>query len=86
MWPSLDMLVDVTAWWHFAVMMFVAVAMAAAIILIGSLIIAIPGLIVDLLILRPGAWFLERRNASRHVRVFVLFTLVTGFVLELLAS
>jgi hypothetical protein len=61
-------------------------AIAPAVILAVSLFAAVPGAIIDWMLLRPAAAILEKEGSEKSIRILMLISLVVGAVIEIVTS
>jgi hypothetical protein len=72
--------------WYTPAGLFGCVALAPAVILVGSLIASLPGLAFDRAVIKPLATLLGKPKAGRVLRVVMLCSLLAGFILDLLLT
>jgi len=70
--------------WYTILGLFGSIALAPAVVLIASPIVSVPGLGVDLLVIKPLSKILTRPNASKYLRIVMLCSLIAGSLLDIL--
>jgi hypothetical protein len=72
--------------WYTPLGLFLSVAVAPAVILVGSLILSLPGLLFDLAVIKPLSKLLSKPEAGKVLRVVMLCSLFAGFILDILLT
>jgi hypothetical protein len=75
----------VLSWWTL-LGLFLSVALAPLFILIVSLVVSVPGVLLDVVFIRPLSAFLKRTHAGRQLRIVMLSSLIVGFLLDIFSG
>lgn len=85
-------LVEVSSTWYLQLLasfffLFVMLAVVAPVFILASFVIFyLVGLVLDVIVIEPVAWVLEREYLDKLIKVFAVIMLVVGFHFDFLAS